>query len=374
MIPIHLEATTHSLNDDTSDLVRISVGRGATILKVTLAVLGALAGDTDRATTVGNTVRELIDVTGLVATGETLLVTLTVDGNVLNVTGLELLHGGLNNLHTTLGTSGVGGNVGVKTGTVPLTLDGLGLEGDTDTELLSNTVEKETGHPEVITHIDTGARADLVLPLGRHDLSVDTGDVDTGVQAGTVVSLDDITAVDLAGTDTAVVRTLGTGETATGPAVRPSISTEESVLLLQTEPEALTGVGLHQTVGFVTVVELVGASIGIPGLAEDEDVVTLAEGVGVVSDGAKVDIGVVTGSLVGGGTVKVPFGELINTCDGLGQSLCLRTSATVGINPNVFSLNATTLVKVHVLHEIPRVGDDSCRFRSHNEYGYVCRT
>lgn len=32
--------------------------------------------------------------------------------------------------------------------------------------------------------------------------------------------------------------------------------------------------------------------------------------------------------------------------------LCLRASATVGINPNVFSLNATTLVKVHVLHEL----------------------
>jgi hypothetical protein len=72
--------------------------------------------------------------------------------------------------------------------------------------------------------IDTGAGADLILPLGRHDLSVDTGDVDTGVQTGTVVSLDDITAVDLAGTDTAVVRTLGTGETATGPAVgHPSV-------------------------------------------------------------------------------------------------------------------------------------------------------
>lgn len=135
------------------------------------------------------------------------------------------------------------------------------------------------------------------------------------------MSLDDITAVDLAGTDTTVVGTLGTGETATGPAVGPSISTEESVLLLQTEPEALVGVGLHQTVGIVTVVELVGASIGIPGLAEDKDVVTLAEGVGVVSDGAKVDIGVVTGGLVGGGTVKVPLGELINTCDGLEQSL-----------------------------------------------------
>jgi hypothetical protein len=152
MIPIHLKATTHSLNDDTSDLVGISVGSGATILEVTLAVLSALAGDTNGATTVGNTVRELVDVTGLVATGETLLVALTVDGNVFNVAGLELLHGGLDDLHTTIGTSSVGGNVGVKTGTVPLTLDGLGVERDTDTELFGNTVEEETGHPEVVTH------------------------------------------------------------------------------------------------------------------------------------------------------------------------------------------------------------------------------
>jgi hypothetical protein len=71
----------------------------------------------------------------------------------------------------------------------------------------------------------------------------------------------------------------------------------------------------------VTVVELVGASIGIPGLAEDEDVVTLAEGVGVVSDRAEVDIGVVTGGLVGGGTIEVPLRKLINTRDGLEQSL-----------------------------------------------------
>jgi hypothetical protein len=135
------------------------------------------------------------------------------------------------------------------------------------------------------------------------------------------VGLDDVTAVDLAGTDTTVVRTLGTGETATGPAIRPPISTEESVLLLQTEPEALVSIGLHQTVGIVTVVILVGASIGVPGLTEDKDVVTLAEGVGVESDGAEVDIGVVTGGLGGGGTVEVPLGELVNTRHGLGQSL-----------------------------------------------------
>lgn len=145
--------------------------------------------------------------------------------------------------------------------------------------------------------LNTGAGADLVFPLGGHDFGVDTGDVDTGVDASAVVSLDDVTAVDLASTDTTVVRTLGTRETTTGPAVGPSIGTEKSVLLLQTEPEALAIVGLHQTVGIVTVVELVGASIGIPGLAEDQDVVTLAEGVGEDSNGTKVNIGVLAGGL-----------------------------------------------------------------------------
>jgi hypothetical protein len=71
----------------------------------------------------------------------------------------------------------------------------------------------------------------------------------------------------------------------------------------------------------VTVVELVGASIGIPGLAENEDVVTLAEGVGEDGDRAEVDIGVVTGGLASGGTVEVPLGELLNGGNGLGEGL-----------------------------------------------------
>ena len=169
--------------------------------------------------------------------------------------------------------------------------------------------------------VNAGAGANLVLPLGGHDLSVDTGDVDTSVEAGTVVGLDDVTAVDLAGTDTTVVRTLSAGETTTGPAVGPAIGTEKSVLLLETEPELLLGVGLHQTGSIVAVVELVGATIGVPGLAENKDVVALAEGVGEDGDGAQVDIGVVTGGLAGGGTVEVPFGELLNRLDGLGEGL-----------------------------------------------------
>lgn len=148
----HLEATAHSLDDNTSDLVGVSVRGRATILEVTLAVLGDLAGNTDGAASVSDAVRELFDVAGLVTTGQTLLVTLAVDSNVLNVTRLKLLHGSLNNLHAAVGTGGVGRDIGVETSSVPVTLDGLGLEGDADTELLSDTVEDETGHPEVITH------------------------------------------------------------------------------------------------------------------------------------------------------------------------------------------------------------------------------
>lgn len=135
------------------------------------------------------------------------------------------------------------------------------------------------------------------------------------------MGLDDVTAVDLAGSDTAVVRALGTGETTLGPPVGPAIGTEKSVFLFQTEPELLLGVGLHQAVGIVAVVELVGGSIRVPGLAEDEDVVTQTEGIGEDGDGAQVDIGVVTGGLTCRRAVEVPFGELIDGLDGLGESL-----------------------------------------------------
>jgi hypothetical protein len=63
----------------------------------------------------------------------------------------------------------------------------------------------------VVTHLDTLARADLELPLAGHDLGVGAGDLDTRVEAGLVVGLDDVTEDDLAAADTAVVRTLTVG-------------------------------------------------------------------------------------------------------------------------------------------------------------------
>ena len=47
----------------------------------------------------------------------------------------------------------------------------------------------------------------------------------------------------------------------------------------------------------MTIVELVGAAVVIPGFAHDQDVVATAERIGEGSNRAKVDIGVVASSL-----------------------------------------------------------------------------
>jgi hypothetical protein len=247
-----------------------------------------------------------------VTTSEAQGIVVTVNGDVLLVPLGELFNSRLNVLHAAGLAHNLSGNIGVKAGTVPVTRDRLGVERDLDTELLSNPVEKVPGHPKLVTHRDTLTRANLELPLGRKHLSVDTGDVDTSVDAGLVVSLYNITAVDLAGTDTAIVRTLGTGETTLGPAVGLVIQIEEGVLLLKTKPRLLILVGLHELGAIMAIVELVGSTIGVPALSEDKNVSVAAEGIAVHGNGTKVDVGVLTGSLSGGGTIEVPLGELLN--------------------------------------------------------------
>lgn len=86
------------------------------------------------------------------ATSHAGLVTLAVDLHVLDVALAEGLHGLLDVLHATLLTHSLGGDVAVKTGTVPVTRNGLGVEGDDGTELFGDTVEEETGHPELVTN------------------------------------------------------------------------------------------------------------------------------------------------------------------------------------------------------------------------------
>lgn len=90
----------------------------------------------------------------LVTAGETEVVVLTVDLDVLGVALAELLNGVLNGLHAALLAHRLGRVVGVASSTVPVTGDGLGVEGDLDAPLLGHTEEEVTGDDEGVTHLD----------------------------------------------------------------------------------------------------------------------------------------------------------------------------------------------------------------------------
>jgi hypothetical protein len=79
-------------------------------------------------------------------------VVLSVDCNVLLVAALELLDSSLDVLHASLDAHLLGGEVAVKASSVPVTWNWLGVERDLGTELFGNTVQKETGKPEVVPH------------------------------------------------------------------------------------------------------------------------------------------------------------------------------------------------------------------------------
>ena len=167
--------------------------------------------------------------------------------------------------------------------------------------------------------------------MGRHDLGVGARNVDASVEAGLVVGLDNVSAEDLAGTDTAVVGTLRSREPVLGPAVRPAGRVEESVLLLETEPELVLLVLLHEKRGGMTEVELVRLAIAHPRLAHDKDVGPAAERVVVDGDGAEVDVGVVTRSLASRRAVKVPFWEILNLDLGVDDSLARVVGSRLGL-------------------------------------------
>jgi len=110
---------------------------------------------------------------------ETHGVVLSVNSNVLLVATLKLLNGSLNVLHTTWLAHLLAGEVAMKTGSVPVTWDWLGMERDLGTEFLGNAVEKETSKPEVVAQLNTIARTNLEFPLSWHNLGIGTGDLYT---------------------------------------------------------------------------------------------------------------------------------------------------------------------------------------------------
>ena len=155
--------------------------------------------------------------------------------------------------------------------------------------------------------LDALTRPYLKFPLSGHDFRVDTRDLDAGEQTSLVVCLNDISAIDLASTHTAIVRSLWSRETTLRPAIRPTIKTQEGIFLLETKPGFLACIGFHEPSSFVAIVELVGGAIMVPCFTQDQDVLASTERIGVDRYRTEVNIRVVARGLAARGAVEVPF-------------------------------------------------------------------
>lgn len=122
-------------------------------------------------------------------------------------------------------------------------------------------------------------------------------------------------------TSSAVVRTLRAGETTLGPAVWGAISVEEGIFLLKTEPRFYVLSKVHDLLCVVAVVGPVRGAIVVIALCEDEDVVTATERILEDGSGTEVDVGIVSGGLVCGGTIKIPNTEGTDVGHFLGDCL-----------------------------------------------------
>jgi hypothetical protein len=91
--------------------------------------------------------------------------------------------------------------------------------------------------------------------------------------------------------------------------------------LLKTEPWLDLKNLVHDLLGVVAVVGLVGGSVVVVGLGKDEDVVATTERILEDGGGAKVDVRVAAGCLVCRGAVEIPNTEITNVLDGLRDGL-----------------------------------------------------
>jgi hypothetical protein len=80
----------------------------------------------------------------------------------------------------------------VSTGTVPVTRDGLRVEGHNDASDLGDPLKNVARNPELVAGRNANSRADLELPLSWHDLAIDATDVDAGIQASLVVGVNNV--------------------------------------------------------------------------------------------------------------------------------------------------------------------------------------
>ena len=277
--------------------------------------------------------------------GKTALVTFAVGLDVLLVLKAEVLNVLVDGGDSSFLAGVLRGVVGVHAGTVPVSGDGLGVERDGDSELFAHSLEEVTGNPQLVSGGNTFDRTNLVLPLSRHDLGVDTGEGDVGMETGLGMGLDNLAAKRGVGSNGAVVGALGSGESTLGPAEGPLVSGEHGVLLLEAVPGGLLFALLEDLLSVDTHVVRMGLAVGEPGVAHDKDVVSTTEGIGVNGAGPDEDLRVTSGSLAGRRSIVVPLGKIGRGGGDLVEHHGLAADRAVVVKPDVLGEDAASLGK-----------------------------
>ena len=166
--------------------VGVHVGVGPAVFQPPLLVLGRLPGDADGRTTVGGAVAERGEVRRLVRARQAALDTDAVVGDVLLDPLPEGLATGDDGVPAAVLPHGLGGEVGVGTGAVPVTEHRLGLERGEHVEVLGDAEEQPACHPQLVADERRREDADLELPLPHHHLGVGALDAEARLHAGSV--------------------------------------------------------------------------------------------------------------------------------------------------------------------------------------------
>lgn len=125
-------------------------------------------------------------------TSESIFVSLTVEEDVIFVGSSKLFHLVVSNIFkTSRSSSFISGVVGVASRAIPISLDGFAVKVNVDSEFFSESEEDVSGQPQMVSSFDSLGNTNLEFPLSGSDLSVESRNLESGIQAASDVSFSD---------------------------------------------------------------------------------------------------------------------------------------------------------------------------------------
>lgn len=209
--------------------------------------------------------------------------------------------------------------------------------------LLTKSVHKISGDPDLVASSLGSLVEDLVLPRTEHDLSIGAFDVQTSIDADVEMRIHDVSSGDSLGADAAVVGALWTrvkvsgwpSDWVTGGVV------DQDVFLFETEPKiVVVVVDLSSGVGGVW------SAVWVHDFAHDNEGVLSAW---IVADVAwdEETVGAVSWGLLSGAAIEAPLGAIFEFSGEVVDNHAFASEELgwfVSIEPKIFELRSYTLL------------------------------